>query len=146
MAMDPVCKMTVDPETAPAKTEYKGKTYYFCAPGCKVAFEKDPEKYLKGDYPNELQKAEAEITLAKEELTRAQDSNEWSMKLYAEKYISYGELQADRLAVKKKQLDKQFISKVVSLIFHGGYFLQFDLCLHLFREVNLILSFFGTLK
>jgi YHS domain-containing protein len=41
--------MEVDPKTAPAKNEYKGKTYYFCAPGCKVAFEKDPEKYLKGE-------------------------------------------------------------------------------------------------
>jgi len=49
MAKDPVCKMEVDPKTAPAKSEYKGKTYYFCAPGCKVAFDKDPEKYLKGE-------------------------------------------------------------------------------------------------
>ena len=48
MAMDPVCKMEVDPQTAPAKAEYKGQTYYFCAPGCKAAFEKDPEKYLRG--------------------------------------------------------------------------------------------------
>jgi len=48
MVKDPVCGMMVDPEKAPAKTEYKGQTYYFCAPGCKVAFEKDPEKYLKG--------------------------------------------------------------------------------------------------
>jgi Cu+-exporting ATPase len=47
MAIDPVCKMQVKPESAAAKAEYKGKTYYFCAPGCKVAFEKDPEKYLK---------------------------------------------------------------------------------------------------
>ncbi|MEA3375920.1 MAG: YHS domain-containing protein [Chloroflexota bacterium] len=47
MALDPVCKMEVQPETAAAKAEYKGKTYYFCAPGCKVAFEEDPEKYLK---------------------------------------------------------------------------------------------------
>lgn len=47
MAVDPVCKMSVDPKTAPAKTEYKGQTYYFCAPGCKAAFEKGPEKYLK---------------------------------------------------------------------------------------------------
>jgi Cu+-exporting ATPase len=45
MAKDPVCGMMVDPETAPAKAEYKGKTYYFCAPGCRVAFERDPEKY-----------------------------------------------------------------------------------------------------
>ena len=48
MAMDPVCKMEVDPKTAAAKSEYKGQTYYFCAPGCKAAFDKDPEKYLKG--------------------------------------------------------------------------------------------------
>ncbi|MFO7740679.1 MAG: YHS domain-containing protein [Anaerolineae bacterium] len=47
MALDPVCKMEVQPETAAAKAEYKGETYYFCAPGCKVAFEKDPDKYLK---------------------------------------------------------------------------------------------------
>ncbi|MDF1515599.1 MAG: YHS domain-containing protein [Anaerolineae bacterium] len=44
--IDPVCGMTVEPETAAAKTEYQGTTYYFCAPGCKVAFEKQPEKYL----------------------------------------------------------------------------------------------------
>jgi len=47
MAIDPVCKMDVEPKDAPAKAEYKGKTYYFCAPGCKVAFEKNPEKYLE---------------------------------------------------------------------------------------------------
>ena len=49
MAKDVVCGMEVDPKTAAAKTEYKGKTYYFCAPGCKVAFEKDPDKYLEGE-------------------------------------------------------------------------------------------------
>ena len=47
MVKDPVCGMMVDPETAPAKAEYKGQTYYFCAPGCKATFDKDPEKYLK---------------------------------------------------------------------------------------------------
>jgi YHS domain-containing protein len=26
----------------------EGKTYYFCAPGCRESFEKEPEKYLKG--------------------------------------------------------------------------------------------------
>lgn len=43
---DPVCKMQIDSEKAAAKSEYKGQTYYFCAPGCKVAFDKDAEKYL----------------------------------------------------------------------------------------------------
>lgn len=46
MAIDPVCGMQVDEKTAAATYEYKGKTYYFCAVGCKAAFEKDPEKYL----------------------------------------------------------------------------------------------------
>lgn len=46
MATDPVCGMEVDPEEAPAKTEYKGETYYFCCPPCKESFEKEPEKYV----------------------------------------------------------------------------------------------------
>ncbi|MFN3347043.1 MAG: YHS domain-containing protein [Candidatus Bipolaricaulaceae bacterium] len=44
--VDPVCKMEVDPGKAPARAEYKGKTYYFCAPKCKEAFVKNPERYL----------------------------------------------------------------------------------------------------
>ncbi|MEJ5292863.1 MAG: YHS domain-containing protein [Candidatus Methanosuratincola sp.] len=47
MAIDPVCGMDVDEKTAKFKSEYKGKTYYFCAPGCKRMFDKDPDKYLK---------------------------------------------------------------------------------------------------
>ncbi|MFB6345903.1 MAG: YHS domain-containing protein [bacterium] len=46
LATDPVCGMDVDEADPAAKTEYEGKTYYFCAPGCKTRFEKSPEKYL----------------------------------------------------------------------------------------------------
>ncbi len=46
MAIDPICKMKVDEDTAEWKSEFQGKTYYFCAPGCKAAFEENPEKYL----------------------------------------------------------------------------------------------------
>ncbi|MFB0536616.1 MAG: YHS domain-containing protein [Anaerolineae bacterium] len=46
---DLVCGMMIDPKTAAATSEYEGKTYCFCAKGCKVAFDKDPEKYLKGE-------------------------------------------------------------------------------------------------
>jgi YHS domain-containing protein len=46
MAKDPVCGMDVDEKTAAATAEYQGTTYYFCAPGCKKAFEKEPEKYF----------------------------------------------------------------------------------------------------
>ena len=48
MAKDPVCDMDVDEKTAAATSEYKGTTYYFCAPGCKKAFDENPEKYLAG--------------------------------------------------------------------------------------------------
>jgi YHS domain-containing protein len=48
MAIDPVCRMEVDEADAAATTEYQGQEYYFCAPGCKEAFEADPEKYLSG--------------------------------------------------------------------------------------------------
>jgi YHS domain-containing protein len=47
MAKDPVCNMDVDEKKAPATADYKGKTYYFCAPGCKKAFLQNPEKYLR---------------------------------------------------------------------------------------------------
>ncbi len=47
MAIDPVCKMKKKKKTAKFRSEYKGKTYYFCAPGCKKAFDAEPEKYLK---------------------------------------------------------------------------------------------------
>jgi len=44
--IDPVCKMKVDPSKAAAKSEYNGKTYYFCALGCKKMFDKNPGRYL----------------------------------------------------------------------------------------------------
>lgn len=46
IAIDPVCKMAVDPQEAPASFVYQNKTYYFCHPGCKASFEQEPDKYL----------------------------------------------------------------------------------------------------
>jgi len=45
-AIDPVCGMIVQISTARYTSEHAGQVYYFCAPGCKRSFEKDPEKYL----------------------------------------------------------------------------------------------------
>lgn len=47
MAKDPVCGMQVDEREAKFKTEYEGKTYYFCAEMCKKKFEKNPRKFIK---------------------------------------------------------------------------------------------------
>ena len=46
MAIDPVCKMEVEESKAVATSEYKGQKYYFCAAGCKKAFDQNPKKYL----------------------------------------------------------------------------------------------------
>ena len=46
MAIDPICKMEVDEATAKFTSEFKGNTYYFCAPGCKAEFEANPGKYV----------------------------------------------------------------------------------------------------
>ena len=43
---DPVCKMTVSPESAAASYDYNGENYYFCAVGCRDRFAADPKKYL----------------------------------------------------------------------------------------------------
>ena len=48
MAKDLVCDMDVDEKTAKWKTTFQGKTYYFCALGCKKQFEANPKKYLAG--------------------------------------------------------------------------------------------------
>ena len=47
MAKDPVCSMLVDPKSAAGKSEYQGKTYYFCSAGCKKAFDQEPQRYVE---------------------------------------------------------------------------------------------------
>ena len=50
-AIDPICKMEVHTDNPNGgSTEYQGTTYYFCAPGCKVSFDAEPEKYLAADW------------------------------------------------------------------------------------------------
>ncbi|MSQ22481.1 MAG: YHS domain-containing protein [Dehalococcoidia bacterium] len=42
--------MQVNVKNPPGGThEYNGQTYYFCGPGCRVAFSKDPQAYLSGE-------------------------------------------------------------------------------------------------
>ena len=48
LVKDVVCGMDVDPDSAPAKSEHQGTTYYFCAEGCKTEFDAEPQKFLSG--------------------------------------------------------------------------------------------------
>jgi Cu+-exporting ATPase len=43
--IDPVCGMKVLPEKAAASVNHAGRTWYFCAEGCKTKFEADPGEY-----------------------------------------------------------------------------------------------------
>ncbi len=50
MVIDPVCQMEINEETPQHRSEYEGKTYYFCAAGCKKTFDENPQMFLsKGD-------------------------------------------------------------------------------------------------
>jgi P-type Cu+ transporter len=45
MERDVVCGMQVDPAKAAGRSEYNGKTYYFCSVGCKKKFDANPSQY-----------------------------------------------------------------------------------------------------
>ena len=57
---DPVCGMTVNPETSGHKTEHGDETFYFCSAGCKGKFAKDPASYLEQEQEPRATKAEDE--------------------------------------------------------------------------------------
>jgi Cu+-exporting ATPase len=46
-AIDPVCQMTVDTATAEYRSFNSGQAYYFCSAGCKVSFDRNPEKFIR---------------------------------------------------------------------------------------------------
>jgi len=46
MVVDVVCGMEINEKTTKWKSGYKGNTYYFCGPMCKLEFDENPEKYF----------------------------------------------------------------------------------------------------
>src|ERR1700736_6550813 len=58
---DPVCGMTVNPETSKHRFEYRGETWHFCSAGCRTKFAGDPAKYLSKDNPAPAPAAEGTI-------------------------------------------------------------------------------------
>lgn len=55
--IDPVCGMTVNPETAAGSYQYNGQTYYFCSTHCLHKCREDPERFLNkssGPMPAQL--------------------------------------------------------------------------------------------
>ena len=46
---DPVCGMDIDPKTAAAHEEHRGKTYQFCSEDCHKRSVAEPGKYASGN-------------------------------------------------------------------------------------------------
>jgi HlyD family secretion protein len=65
----------------------------------------DLKQYEEGQYPQILKEMEAKIKLAEEDLQRAEEKFKWSQALGEQDYLSRTELEADRLAAKKAELE-----------------------------------------
>ncbi len=65
----------------------------------------DLEQYIDGLYPNDVNAAEGRIIMAEEELMHAQQTLEWSERLYEEKYIPETDLLRDKLTKSRSNLD-----------------------------------------
>jgi Cu+-exporting ATPase len=50
-ALDPACRMKVDPHKTPHRHTHHGRAYWFCSAGCRSKFIADPEKYLTRGKP-----------------------------------------------------------------------------------------------
>jgi HlyD family secretion protein len=83
--------------------------------------QQDLVKYQEGVFPQEVRKAEAKITLAQEELQRAEEKLQWSLVLFDEKYLSQTELQADELASKKAGLELELAMADMELLKNFTY-------------------------
>lgn len=81
----------------------------------------DLKKYIEGEYPNALQEAESNITLAEEELAQAKDTLEWSEKLYEEGYLSQSELEKDQLSFSQKELAVELKKNAKDLLVNYTY-------------------------
>ncbi len=78
--------------------------------------QQDLTKYTEGEHLRELQKADADISIAKEELQRAEDKLAWSKRLAEEGYITRTELQADELSAKRAQIDLDLANSAKDLL------------------------------
>ena len=59
---DPVCGMTVTPQSAFAKREYQGQSYYFCSQDCADKFDAAPQDYVHEVKGTELPQAGSATT------------------------------------------------------------------------------------
>ena len=76
----------------------------------------DLTKYVEGEYPNQRMEADTKVTLADEELKRAEDKKVSSEQLLEKKYLSETECDADRLAYKRAKLAQELAEESLKLL------------------------------
>jgi YHS domain-containing protein len=84
---DPVCRMTVDSDTAKYRHKLGNRTFYFCSQQCQVSFSRNPAKYEK--LADQLEKQDlhtyrVELTTAGEAVARRPVTLEFAVR-YADK-------------------------------------------------------------
>jgi YHS domain-containing protein len=55
---DPVCGMMIEAESAVARIDKDGQSYFFCSEECRTAFEASPERYVGERAPAAAEPAE----------------------------------------------------------------------------------------
>jgi HlyD family secretion protein len=100
----------------------------------------DLENYLDGEYPKQIKEAETRITLAEEDLSRAQEALKWSRILSEEKYLSQSELQQDELAEKRAQFNLELARADLDLLRDFTYRRQLDQLQSDVRQAELALE------
>lgn len=86
----------------------------------------DLQQYLDGIYPKDVNELTARIRLAEEDLKRAEDVNDWSRRLYEEKYLSETEYLADKLSVQRRKLERDVQLSSLDLLENYTYHRQID--------------------
>ncbi len=81
----------------------------------------DLEQYQVGEFPKLEKEAQATIALAEETLTNANNTYDWSKKLFAEKYIAEAELKKDELSRQKAQIDLELARDQLDLLQNFTY-------------------------
>ena len=86
----------------------------------------DLQQYVDGIYPKDVNELEAKIRLSQEQVKRAEDVNDWSKRLYEEKYLSETEYLADRLSLQGRKLERDVALSNVDLLKNFTYHRQIE--------------------
>jgi HlyD family secretion protein len=86
----------------------------------------DLQQYVDGIYPKGVNEQTARIRLAEEDLKRAEDVNDWSKRLYEEKYLSETEYLADKLSVQRRKLERDVANSDLDLLENFTYHRQIE--------------------